>query len=81
MMISEGKIERVGIEIILTTLMPWFWALIAKTRRVEMMTHARGAPADTQNNFGFFMLCMYLFTYKLVNNNNNNNNKSNIFSV
>ena len=46
-----------------------------------MMTHARGAPADTQNNFGFFMLCMYLFTYKLVNNNNNNNNKSNIFSV
>jgi hypothetical protein len=32
--------------------------LDAKTRRVERITDARGAPADTQNSFGFLMLCM-----------------------
>lgn len=36
--------------------MPWFWALIAKQKRVEMMTHIRGAPAETQNSFGFLIL-------------------------
>lgn len=36
--------------------MPWRSALNAKTKMVERMTDTKGAPADTQNNFGFFML-------------------------
>lgn len=42
----------------LTTLMPWRSALNAKTITVEMITDTRGAPAETQNSFGFFMLCI-----------------------
>ena len=42
----------------LTTLMPWWLALDAKTRSVETITDISGAPAATQNNFGFLMLCM-----------------------
>jgi predicted ribosome-associated RNA-binding protein Tma20 len=44
--------------LILTTLIPCFSALNKKTTRVEMMTEARGAPAETQNSFGLFMLCI-----------------------
>lgn len=42
----------------LTTLMPWRSALNAKTITVERITDTSGAPAETQNNFGFFMLCV-----------------------
>lgn len=45
----------------LTTLMPWRWALNAKTKSVERITDKRGAPAETQNSFGFFMPCIILF--------------------
>jgi hypothetical protein len=31
--------------------------LNAKTRTVDSITDTRGAPAETQNSFGFFMLC------------------------
>ncbi|MFS7931104.1 putative pyruvate decarboxylase [Helianthus anomalus] len=31
--------------------MPWCCAL--KTKRIETTTESKGAPADTQNNFGF----------------------------
>lgn len=36
--------------------MPWRSALNAKTKMVETMTDTKGAPAETQNNFGFFVL-------------------------
>jgi len=61
MMTWEANSESWRWEQWLTKLMPWFCALIAKHRRVEMMTHIRGAPAETQNSFGFLMLCMHLF--------------------
>lgn len=41
--------------------MPWRLALNAKTKIVERMTDTKGAPADTQNNFGLFMLYIYIY--------------------
>lgn len=38
--------------------MPWLLALDAKTTRVESITDTRGAPAETQNSFGFLIVCM-----------------------
>jgi len=63
--LSDIDYRSIGMEI-LTTLMPWRWAFIAKARAVEMMTDKRGAPAETQNNCGFFMLYTSLVRYNLL---------------
>ena len=46
-------------------LIPWLLALNKKTRSVERMTHASGAPADTQKSLGLLMLCEKSYIFNL----------------
>jgi len=56
---TKKQKQRIGLgKRKLTTLIPWRSALKTKTRSVETITERSGAPAETQNSFGFFMLCV-----------------------